>query len=82
MAILARQRARDSCEVRSAVRKGDDNEEEVEREKEKEEEVEKEEEEVEKAIRDDIDIDEEKTVRAPSPIAAPTLCILKHLIII
>ena len=57
MAILARQRARDSCEVRSAVRKGDDNEEEVE--KEKEEEVEKEEEEVEKAIRGDIDIDEE-----------------------
>ena len=51
MAILARQRARDSCEVRSAVRKGDDNEEEVEREKEEEE--------VEKAIRDDIDIDEE-----------------------
>ena len=49
MAILARQRARDSCEVRSAVRKGDDNEEEVE----------KEEEEVEKAIRGDIDIDEE-----------------------
>ena len=44
MAILARQRARDSCEVRSAVRKGDDNE---------EEEVE------EKAIRGDIDIDEE-----------------------
>ena len=70
MAILARQRARDSCEVRSAVRKGDDNEEEVEREKEKEEEVEKEEEEeeegvekeggeVEKTIRGDIDIDEE-----------------------
>ena len=50
MAILARQRARDSCEVRSAVRKGDDNEEEVER---KDEEV------VEKAIRGDIDIDEE-----------------------
>ena len=49
MAILARQRARDSCEVRSAVRKGDDNEEEAE----------KEEEEVEKAIRGDIDIDEE-----------------------
>ena len=43
--------------MRSAVRKGDDNEEEVE--KEKEEEVEKEEEEVEKAIRGDIDIDEE-----------------------
>ena len=52
MAILARQRARDSCEVRSAVRKGDDNEEEVEV-------VEKEGGEVEKAIRDDIDIDEE-----------------------
>ena len=54
MAIFARQRARDSCEVRSAVRKGDDNE---------EEEVEKEGEEeggeVEKAIRGDIDIDEE-----------------------
>ena len=38
MAILARQRARDSCEVRSAVRKGDDNEEEVEKEEEEEEE--------------------------------------------
>ena len=49
MAILARQRARDSCKVRSAVRNGDDSEEEVE----------KEEEEVEKAIRGDIDIDEE-----------------------
>ena len=57
MAILARQRARDSCEVRSAVRKGDDNEEQVE--KEEKEEVEKEGEEVEKAIRGDIDIDEE-----------------------
>ena len=57
MAILARQRARDSCEVRSAVRKGDDNEEDVERKD--EEGVEKEEEEVEKAIRGDIDIDEE-----------------------
>ena len=59
--------------MRSAVRKGDDNKEEVEK---KEEEV------VEKAMRDDIDIDEEKMVRAPSPIAAPTLCILKRLIII
>ena len=43
--------------MRSAVRKGDDNEEELERKD--EEVVEKEEEEVEKAIRDDIDIDEE-----------------------
>ena len=73
LAILARQRARDSCEVRSAVRKGDNNE---------EGEVEKEEEEMEKAMWDDIDIEEELTVRAPSPIAAPTLCILKRLIII
>ena len=81
MAIFARQRARDSCEVRSAVRKGDDNEEE-EVEKEEEKVVEKEGEEMEKAMRDDIDIDEELTVRAPSPIAAPTLCILKHLNII
>ena len=54
MAILARQRARDSCEVRSAVRKGDDNEEEdVEKE---EEEKEKEGGQVaEKARRGDID---------------------------
>ena len=59
MAILARQRARDSCEVRSAVRKGDDNEEDVEKEKEEEEVVEKEGGEVEKTIRGDIDIDEE-----------------------
>ena len=59
MAILARQRARDSCEVRSAVRKGDDNEEDVEKEKEEEEVVEKEGGEVEKAIRGDIDFDEE-----------------------
>ena len=72
LAILARQRARDSCEVRSAVRRGDDNEEEEEKEGG----------EVEKAIRGDIDIDEEKMVRAPSPIAAPTLCILKRLVII
>ena len=59
MAILARQRARDSCEVRSAVRKGDDNEEDVEKEeeeKEKEEVVEKEGGQVaEKARRGDID---------------------------
>ena len=56
MAILARQRARDTCEVRSAVRKGDDNEEEVE----KEEVEEKEGGQVaEKARRGDIDIDEE-----------------------
>ena len=43
MEILARQRARDSCEVRASVRKGEEreDEEEVEKAKREEEEVEK-----------------------------------------
>ena len=64
--ILARQRARDSCEVTVAVRKGEAWEQ-------------VEEEEVEKARRDDTEEVEEELMRAPSPIATPTLCILSFL---
>ena len=73
--ILARQRARDSCEVTVAVRKGEAWEQ-------------VEEEEVEKARRDDTEEEkeelmkeeeEEELMRAPSPIATPTLCILSFL---
>ena len=54
MEILARQRARDSCEVRASVRKGEEREEEeVEKAEREEEEVEREEEEVEKARREE-----------------------------
>ena len=66
--ILARQRARDSCEVTVAVRKGEAREQ-------------VEEEEVEKARQKDSEEEkeEEELMRTPSPIATPTLCIFSFL---
>jgi len=71
--ILARQRARDSCEVNVDVRKGEEREEEEVDEKARRDDTEDEEE--EENTRQD-----EEALRAPSPIARPTLCILSFLL--
>ena len=66
MEILARQCARHSCDVTVAVRKGEAREVEVEKARREDTEEEAEEE-------------EEQALRAPSPMAKPTLCILSLL---